>query len=68
MSVMKRQREQKKAEKAARKRARRHGVPLAEDMEPRPTVSAEPMQGLAAVTDAASDESTFSEGPDLGHA
>ncbi len=37
MSILKRQRERKKAEKAARKRARRHG--LEEDQaEPRPTV------------------------------
>ncbi len=28
MSVLKRQRERKKAEKAARKRARRHGTPM----------------------------------------
>jgi hypothetical protein len=68
MSVMKRQREQKKAEKAARKRARRHGVTLAEDMEPRATVVAEPLQGLAAATDSTADESTSSRGPDLGHA
>lgn len=38
MSILKRQRELKKAEKAARKRATRHGQPLPGITEPRPTV------------------------------
>lgn len=37
MSILKRQRELKKSEKAARKRAKRHGQPLDEPTEPRPT-------------------------------
>jgi len=39
MSILKRQRELKKAEKAAHKRAKRHGIPLMEIQEPRATVS-----------------------------
>lgn len=38
-SIMKRQREIKKAEKAADKRARRHGKRVEGFVEPRPTVS-----------------------------
>jgi len=38
MSILKRQREVKKNEKAAHKRAKRHGLPEAPMMEPRPTV------------------------------
>jgi hypothetical protein len=38
MSVLKRQRELKKAEKAARKRAKKHGVHEEGFTEPRPTV------------------------------
>lgn len=37
-SILKRQREIKKAEKAAEKRARRHGKPVAGFTEPKPTV------------------------------
>jgi len=41
MSILKRQRELQKAEKAARKRARRHGQSLPEQSaEPRPTEAA----------------------------
>lgn len=39
MSVLKRQREAKKADKAAAKRAKRHGLPQATFIEPKPTVS-----------------------------
>ncbi|MCP3982160.1 MAG: hypothetical protein GY716_22870 [bacterium] len=38
MSVLKRQRELKKAEKAAKKRAKRHGVQIAGFTEPQPTL------------------------------
>jgi hypothetical protein len=41
MSILKRQRELKKSEKAARKRARRHGESEPEAFEPRPTIEAE---------------------------
>jgi hypothetical protein len=37
-SILKRQREIKKAEKAAEKRAKRHGKPIEGFTEPRPTV------------------------------
>ena len=40
MSILKRQRELKKSEKASRKRAKRHGLPEEPMMEPRPTVGA----------------------------
>jgi hypothetical protein len=39
MSILKRQRELRNAEKAARKRARRHGLPEPGQVEPRPTVA-----------------------------
>ena len=39
MSILKRQRELRNAEKAARKRARRHGLPEPGQAEPRPTVA-----------------------------
>jgi hypothetical protein len=38
-SILKRQREIKKAERAAEKRARRHGKPIERSIEPRPTVT-----------------------------
>lgn len=40
MSILKRQRELRKAEKAARKRARRHGLQEDGSAEPRPTLGA----------------------------
>jgi hypothetical protein len=40
MSILKRQRELRKAEKAARKRARRHGLQEEGSVEPRPTLGA----------------------------
>ena len=50
MSMLKRQRELKKSEKAARKRAKRHGIPEAVFSEPKPTamlseVSSEAAEG-----------------------
>ena len=38
MSLVKRQRELRKAEKAAQKRAKRHGIPEITFVEPQPTV------------------------------
>jgi len=38
VSILKRQRELKKSEKAARKRAKRHGLVVEGSTEPRPTV------------------------------
>ncbi len=46
MTILKRQRELRKAEKAARKRARRHGVQQGESVEPRPTVESLELLGL----------------------
>ena len=47
MSILKRQRELKNAEKAARKRAIRHGQPLPGITEPRPTLlTPEPQQAV----------------------
>ncbi len=51
MSVLKRQRELKKIEKAARKRARRHGQSLEPNPEPRPTVDISKMGGLDATSE-----------------
>jgi hypothetical protein len=49
MSILKRQRELKNAEKAARKRARRHGQPLPGITEPRPTLESSLLSGMPAV-------------------
>ena len=46
MSILKRQRELKKSEKAARKRAKRHGFSIEEPMEPRPTIVAADFDGV----------------------
>ena len=45
MSMQKRQREIKKAEKAARKRAKRHGLVLETPEEPAPTFGADALFG-----------------------
>ena len=45
LSVLKRQRELKKSEKAARKRARRHGVPIVREFEPRATITIAQLEG-----------------------
>jgi hypothetical protein len=45
MSILKRQRELQKAEKAARKRARRHGERIPESAEPGPTEAARVLFG-----------------------
>ena len=50
MSIVKRQRELKKSEKAAAKRAKRHGLQIPGLVEPRPTV------GAGAATDDDDDE------------
>jgi len=46
MSILKRQRELRKAEKAARKRARRHGLRIEGSAEPRPTIEVAELLGL----------------------
>jgi hypothetical protein len=45
MSILKRQRELKKAEKAAEKRARRHGLTPQPEAEPLPTIGAADLMG-----------------------
>ena len=57
MSLVKRQRELKKAEKAAHKRAKRHGIQEIEFTEPQPTVR---MSALDESSDSP-DESTESD-------
>lgn len=47
MSILKRQRELKKSEKAADKRARRHGLTPQPEVEPLPTVGAADLLGPA---------------------
>jgi hypothetical protein len=51
MSVLKRQRELKKAEKAAHKRARRHGQPIAMGFEPTPTFLGKQLGGAESETE-----------------
>jgi hypothetical protein len=47
MSILKRQRELKKSEKAAEKRARRHGLTPQPEAEPLPTIGAADLMGPA---------------------
>jgi len=47
MSILKRQRELKKSEKAAEKRARRHGLTPQPEAEPIPTIGAADLLGPA---------------------
>jgi hypothetical protein len=56
MSILKRQRELKKSEKAARKRAKRHGFSIEEPMEPRPTIVATDFEGVEPAEGEASEE------------
>jgi len=57
MSILKRQRELQKSEKAARKRARRHGQSLPEQSaEPRPTSAASILFGVGAPGDEGDDD------------
>jgi hypothetical protein len=56
MSMLKRQRELKKAEKAARKRAKKHGVHEEGFTEPRPTVSMGDLMGAKPSDDEAEDD------------
>jgi len=58
MSILKRQRELKNSEKAARKRARRHGRPEPGIMEPQPTAH------LTAVEDPPDDDTEPEEATD----
>ncbi len=52
-SILKRQRELRKAEKAAEKRARRHGKSIERPSEPRPTVN---LTDVLPATDALPDD------------
>jgi hypothetical protein len=61
MAVLKRQREVRKAEKAARKRAKRHGIQEERFAEPQPTVRVGDLPGP-------SDTPGESDDADSGHA
>ena len=64
MSMLKRQRELKKNEKAARKRAKKHGIHEEGFSEPRPTVSMSDLAGGgSAAEDAPSDSPDDGETP-----
>ena len=57
MSVIKRQREVRKAEKAARKRAKRHGVRVERFQEPTQSPGVARLLGLESADDEPSDDS-----------
>lgn len=61
MSILKRQRELKRAEKAARKRAKRHGTVEEGLTEPRPTIGTAELLGLAPADD---DEESSESAPE----
>jgi len=46
MSILKRQRELKKSDKAAHKRAKRHGISMTPDYEPQPTITGDQLRGI----------------------
>jgi len=56
MSILKRQRELKKSEKAAHKRAKRHGQALPGFQEPTPTIGTAELLGLAPSDDGESPD------------
>jgi hypothetical protein len=68
MSVLKRQRELRKAEKAARKRAKRHGLVVEGSEEPRPTAEGVAIFGVRPEgeddSDGTSDEADEREADD----
>lgn len=59
MSILKRQRELKKSDKAAHKRAKRHGISMTPDYEPQPTISNDQLRGIEPMD---GDESVETEG------
>ena len=61
MSILKRQRELKKSEKAAEKRARRHGLTPQPEAEPLPTIGASDLMGPAPPATPAGDEPVIVE-------
>ncbi len=61
MSLVKRQRELKKAEKAAQKRAKRHGIPEVAFIEPQPTVRASDPDESPDSTEAADSQDSQDE-------
>jgi len=61
--MLKRQRELKKAEKAAKKRAKRHGLPEAPMLlEPTPTVTTDQLLGRAPAEEPAEEAETNPDG------
>jgi len=63
MSILKRQRELKKSEKAAHKRAKRHGIQPPGFQEPVPTIGSAELLGQAR----ADDEDVTGDSPETGH-
>ena len=61
MSMLKRQREIQKAEKAARKRAKRHGTREGGLVEPRPTMTMADFEALPAEPENDGDEASEAE-------
>ena len=61
MSILKRQRELKKSEKAARKRARRHGIREPLFREPEPTITSEDLVGGSEPSDEPTDHDEVTE-------
>jgi hypothetical protein len=57
MSILKRQRELKKSEKAARKRAKRHGIREPLFQEPQPTITPDDLRGAPGEQDGDQDSS-----------
>lgn len=64
MTMQKRQRELKRAEKAARKRAKRHGHALEAPMEPRPTVDMTELVGRKPAEDEKMPQRSNDEEPE----
>ena len=62
MSIVKRQRELKKAEKAAAKRAKRHGQQIPGLVEPRPTFTVDAPDDEETPTDDETEDETVEEG------
>ena len=56
MSILKRQRELKKSDKAAHKRAKRHGISMTPDYEPQPTITGDQLRGVEPMEGADTDE------------
>lgn len=65
MSILKRQRELKKNEKAARKRAKRLGLPMDQPEEPRPTITAAQLAGEPESAETDPEADPVADGPEF---